>query len=408
MNYINRTLENKFLLQSAVSKAVMVTGARHVGKTAMLRHLSEGQGRTYVSLDDMMVRNLAKTDPALFFQTYSTPIIIDEIQYAPELFLQIKAMCDESEETGRFWLTCSQRHKMMSAVQEILAESLSVLHLYSLSRSELEGISYDMDLDFGLPCLLERQKKAPASDLVKTFACIWRGGMPKVVHADREEAEEYYESYVDGYIMRDITQIGGITDALKFRKFITACAAMISSQVNYKILAEASDISQPTAKEWLNLLEGLDIVYLLKPYANRSIKRLSKTPKLYFHDTGLCAYLSRWLTHDTLRNGAAAAQYYECYVVSEMIKSYAYSDADVRMHHFRDAKARKIDVLVECNDVIHPLEIKLSANPDSKEIRKYSAIDKGGVERGTGGILCLCRDVVPIDERNCFIPSFLI
>ena len=408
MNYIKRTIEDRFLQMNDSFEAVLLTGARHVGKTTMLRHLSEGEKRSYVTLDHMMVRNLAITDPVLFFQTYKPPILIDEIQYAPELFEQIKVLCEESGEKGLFWLTASQHGYSGNPECQSLAGKLGVLELHSLSRNEIEGIHFGNELDFSLPCLLERQRSSPKNDLIQIFERIWRGGMPQLLGAGAEQRSAYYESYVDSYLMRDATQLGGITDLLKFRKFVTACAALVSTQVNYKILAEASDISQPTAKEWLGLLDKLGVVYMLKAYDDKRFKRLTKTPKLYFYDTGLCAYLSRWLSAEALRNGAAGRNFFECYVISELIKSFAGDGMQVEISHFRDAKAKEISLLIDRNQVIHPLEIKLSANPDVKEIRKFSILDTVHKERGAGGILCMCQEVVPVDTKDCYIPCNLI
>lgn len=182
----------------------------------------------------------------------------------------------------------------------------------------------------------------------------------------------------------------------------------VSEQVNYSTLAESADIAPSTAKEWLKVLVGLHIVYLLAPYSNNELKRLSKTPKLYFCDTGLCAYLSMWLTADTLRNGAASGHYYENYVVMELVKNYAYAKSKVNITYFRDSNAKEIDVFIEENNVIHPLEIKKSASPDRREVKKYSVIDKASLNRGNGGIICMCEEPIPIDKDNCFIPSNLI
>lgn len=408
MQYIERTLERKFLHMSSFFKAVLVTGARQVGKTTMLKHLAEGQNRTYVTLDNSMARMLAQSDPVLFFQTYKPPVIIDEVQNAPELFGQIKIMCDESEETGRFWLTGSQQFHMMKHVRETLAGRIGVLELYGLSRSEIEGVHFDDTLDFSLPCLLERQKQVKKNDIVDTFESIWKGGMPQVLLADAEQRQEYYHSYVDTYLMRDVADAGGITDTVRFRKFLNACAALTAEQVNYKTLSEAAEISQPTAKEWLRVLQGLGIIYLLQPFYNNELKRLTKTPKLYFCDTGLCAYLSMWLTRDTLMSGAAGGHYFENYVVMELLKHYAYAKSKANLTYYRDANAKEIDVFVEEDHRIHPLEIKKSANPDRREVKKYELIDKTTLERGCGGIVCMCEEVVPIDDRNCFIPCNLI
>lgn len=408
MKYLERTLERKFLHMSSFFKAVLVTGARQVGKTTMLKHLAENQSRTYVSMDNTMARTLAKSDPILFFQTYKPPMIIDEIQKAPELFEQIKIMCDESEERGLFWLTGSQQYQMMKNVRETLAGRVGILELYSLSKNEAEGLAFPNEMDFSLSCLLARQPFAKRNDITQVFEHIWRGGMPDAQDADPEQRQEYFNSYIETYLMRDAAEEGGITDTVRFHRFMRACAALAAEQVNYKTLAEAAEISQPTAKEWVRLLQSLGILYLLPPYANNELKRLAKTPKLYFCDTGLCAYLSMWLTRDTLMNGAASGHYFENYVVTELLKNFAYAPSKANLTYYRDSNAKEIDVFVEENGIIHPLEIKKSANPDRREVKKYELLDKAGLKRGSGGIICMCEEVIPIDAQNCFIPCNLI
>ena len=408
MEYITRELERKFIKMNGFFKAILVTGARQVGKTTMMKHLAEGSNRTYVTLDNAVVRDLAKRDPVLFFQTYKPPILIDEVQKAPELFEQIKIMCDESEDKGLFWLTGSQQYKMMKKIKDTLAGRLCILELYSLSQREKNGITFDTELDFSLETLQNRQKQVPKNDVISVFNHIWEGGMPQVQGVDNELRQEYFDSYIDTYLMRDVTEAGGITDAVRFRKFLVGCASLVSEQVNYSTLAESADIAPSTAKEWLKVLVGLHIVYLLAPYSNNELKRLSKTPKLYFCDTGLCAYLSMWLTPDTLRNGAASGHYYENYVVMELVKNYAYAKSKVNITYFRDSNAKEIDVFVEENNFIHPLEIKKSAAPDRREVKKYSVLDKASLNRGNGGIICMCEEPIPIDADNCFITSNLI
>ena len=408
MAYITRELERKFLKMNGFFKAILVTGARQVGKTTMLRHLAEGTNRTYVSLDNAMARDLAKSDPVLFFQTYKPPILIDEVQKAPELFEQIKIICDETDEKGLIWLTGSQQYGMMKKVRETLAGRIGILELYSLSQREKNGLVFDEELDFSLATLQARQRSVSKNDVTKVFEHIWEGGMPQVWGVDDELRGEYFNSYIDTYLMRDVAEAGGITDVVRFRKFLLGCAALVSEQVNYATLAESADITQPTAKEWLRVLEGLHIVYLLQPYSNNALKRLTKTPKLYFCDTGLCAYLSMWLTPDVLRQGAASGHFYENYVVMELVKNYAYAKSKANVTYYRDSNAKEIDVFVEENGIVHPLEIKKSANPDKREVKKYSVLDKAELERGNGGIVCMCEEPIPIDEKNCFIPSNLI
>jgi len=407
MRYINRRLERKFLHMNGFFKAVLVTGARQVGKTTMLRHLAEDTNRTYVTMDNIVTRSLAKADPVLFFQTYKPPILIDEIQYAPELLSQIKLICDNTEETGLFWLTGSQKFNVMRNISDSLAGRICILELYSLALNEKIGVNFENNLDFSFDNLQERRAAVPKNDIVSVYRHIWEGGMPQTLNADAEQRREYYNAYINTYVMRDVAEFTGITDSFRFSKFITACAALISEQVNFKTLAETADISQPTAKDWLNILAGLGIVFLLQPYVNNMLKRLAKTPKLYFTDSGLAAHMSMWLTPETLMNGAASGHYFENFVVAELLKHYAYAPDNARLSYYRDANDKEIDIFVEENNVIHPFEIKKSAVPDRREVKKFSVLDSASISRGSGGIICMCEDVTPIDAGNCFIPCNL-
>jgi predicted AAA+ superfamily ATPase len=408
MAYLTRALERKFLRLNGFFKAILITGARQVGKTTMLRHLAEGTGRTYVSLDDLAARALARSDPALFFQTWPPPVIIDEVQYAPELFGYIKILCDASDETGQIWLTGSQQFSMMKHVRETLAGRIGILTLHSFSHQEIGGVLFDDAPDFCLPALRERQRRASHVDVRQVFENIWRGGMPQVLQADAEQRHEYYNAYVNTYLMRDVAELGRVTDTLSFGKFLVACAALTAEPVNYKKLSEATGVSQPTAKAWLHVLEGLGVIYLLAPYANNTLKRLAKTPKLYFCDSGLAAWLAGWLSPLTLMNGAASGHFFENYVVTELLKSYAYTKSTARLSYLREANALEIDLLVEEDNCVHPLEIKKSANPDHREIKKFAVLDKTGAKRGCGGIVCMSEEAIPLDALNCLIPCFLL
>ena len=404
--YIHRHLEPKFLKMSNFFKVVLVTGARQVGKTTMLKHLSEN--RTYVSLDDIDTLTLAKEDPKLFFMRYKPPIIIDEVQKAPELFPYIKILCDESEKTGLFWLTSSEKFSMMKNVTESLAGRIGIMTLYPLSMSEINDVTFDTPLNFSLDSLVKREKQAKPFNLNSVFSQIWKGGMPQVQNADAEQRSLYYASYINTYLMRDVATAGGITDEIRFKKFLTACAANTSQQLNFANLAMLSEVSQPTAKSWLMLLERLHIVYLLAPYANNKLKRLAKAPKLYFWDTGLCSYLAKWLSAETLINGNASGYYFENFVVTELIKNLEYSSINYDINYFRDSNSKEIDVFLESEEKIHPLEIKLSACPNKREVKKYSVLDTNSISRGDGGIICMSPTVIPIDESNCYIPVNII
>ena len=408
MEYIRRELERKFLSMSSVFKAVMVTGARQVGKSTMLKHLAQNQQRTYVSLDDAQIRMAAKSDPKQFFQIYRPPMVIDEIQKAPELLEQIKTLCDETDERGLFWLTDSQSRKLMKLAGDSLAGRLCVLKMYSLSRREILGIDPEEPLDFSLEKLVRRASLFPADTVTNVFSHIWRGGMPDVQMMDPEQMYEYFNSYIETYLMRDAVDDNGILDTEGFRRFLRACAAFSGQLLNYSDLAQSAGISGPTAKDWIKVLQSMGIVTLLEPYASNELKRLVKTPKLYFCDTGLCAYLSSWTTRDVLMNGAAAGHYFENYVIGEMLRNYAYGKTKVNMNFYRDRNMKEIDLIIEEDGMLHPLEIKKSSNPDGRTIRVFSLLKDDVKKVGRGGILCMTDSVLPIDQENAWIPAGMI
>ena len=291
MQYIHRELERKFLEADRFFKAVLVIGARQVGKSTMLKELAKEQNRTVVTMDNDYARELARSDPRLFFQTYKPPILIDEIQKAPNLLEHIKVMCDESEERGRFWLTGSQRKKIMEKSRETLAGRLGILRLYGLSYREKKGVldPAPAPLVFSMDCLMRRKENLPDNDIIEVFDYIWKGGYADIQDASSEMAQTYYQSYIDNYLIADAVNDEGINDIEGFKRFIRACAALVGNLVNYRTLSEAAGVSDQTARKWLGILQDMDVVYLLEPYSNNELQRLIKTPKLYFCDTGLCA-----------------------------------------------------------------------------------------------------------------------
>ncbi len=408
MEYIKRELERKFLSMNSVFKAILVTGARQVGKSTMLQHLAADQKRTFVSMDDRRIRTLAREDPSLFFQTYKPPILIDEVQKAPELFEQIKIICDSSQEKGLFWLTGSQSRKLMKESRESLAGRLCILKMYSLSQRELAGIQPDKALDFSYASLSERQRIFPQNDVLAVFDHIWRGGLPDVQGLDQEQIQEYFNSYIETYLMRDAVDDNGISDTEGFRKFLCACAAFSGQMLNYNELAVSAGVSGVTAKEWCKILQAMGIIMLLEPYAANELKRLAKTPKLYFCDTGLCSYLSSWTSRDVLMNGAASGHYYENYVIGELVRNYAYGKAAVNLNFYRDTHQREIDLVIEEDGILHPIEIKKGTNPERNVIRTFSVLKNSVKPVGTGGIICMTDTPFPIDENNNLIPSNII
>lgn len=408
MTYIHRSLERKFLKMSHAFKVVMVTGARQVGKSTMLKHLAQDSGRTYVSMDDGDVRELANRDPKLFFQMYQPPVLIDEVQKAPALFEQIKILCDESEERGRFWLTGSQSKKLMKQAGDSLAGRIGILKMYSLSAKELEGRPDDIPDSYSLSSLLQRKKALPDNNILDVYSRIWEGGMPDMISMDAEIRREYWNSYIDAYLMRDAVEDNGILDTEGFRKFLRACAAFSGELVNYNDLGSAAGVSGSTAKEWAKVLQTMGIIFLLEPYYNNELKRMIKTPKLYFCDTGLCAFLSSWTSRDTLLNGAASGHYLENYVVSEMLRNSSYGEKKVNLNFYRDTNQKEIDLVLEMDGQLHPFEIKRAASPDPKAIRAFSLLAKSGKEIGPGGIICMAAKPFPINADNNLVPVNLL
>ena len=408
MAYIHRSLERKFLKMSSAFKVIMVTGARQVGKSTMLKHLAQDSGRVYVSMDDAAVRELAERDPKLFFQMYQPPILIDEVQKAPALFEQIKVLCDESDERGRFWLTGSQSKKLIRQAGDSLAGRICVLKMFSLSAKELDGRPDDIPEDYSLSSLCARAQDRPENNILDIYTRIWGGGMPDMVSMDAELRREYWNSYIDAYLMRDAVDDNGIQDTEGFRRLLRACAAFSGELINYNDLGNASGVSGATAKEWVRVLQTMGIVFLLEPYFNKELKRMIKTPKLYFCDTGLCAFLSSWTSRDTLMNGAASDHYLENYVVAEMLRNSSYGEKKVNLIFYRDTNQKEIDLVMEADGILHPFEIKRAALPDKKAIRSFSLLSRSGQDIGAGGIICMAAKPFPIDAENSMIPVNLL
>lgn len=407
MNYINRLAEDKFKMLNDMFQVVLVCGPRQIGKTTMLKHFAENTNRTYVTLDDLDDRNLAINDPKMFFQKYKTPILIDEVQFAPNLFSYIKIMADNNQISGEFWLSGSQSYKIMKNVSESLAGRIGIMNMYSLIYQELLGSLEDIPKDFSFNTLNSLTSK-PKLELNDVFTYIFKGGMPKSINYTDAMRTEYFKSYIDTYLMKDIMDLGNITDTVRFKKFLIACASQNANVVNYANLALASDISQPTAKDWLSILQGIGIVYLVQPYFNNSLKRLTKTPKLYFFDTGLCSYLAKIPSKEILMSSALAGAYFENFVMNQLMIKNMLSTNERNLYFYRDIDKKEVDILLEDCDGLTPLEVKLSANPNKRDIEKFSVLNKLDKPIKNGGIVCLIDSVYPVGEQNSLIPVGLI
>lgn len=407
MTYIHRAMEGVVEEVTKEYPVVLVTGPRQVGKTTMLKKLMEGTERNYVSLDDLTERALAKSDPEMFLSLHRPPVLIDEVQYAPELFVYIKKMVDETQEPGAFWLTGSQIFKLMRGVQESMAGRVAVLSLTSLCQAEQEGLPVT-PFTVDLPLLQERMKERKPKSVQEIFQQIFKGSMPAVVSGLHRNNQIFYSSYVSTYIERDIRGLSAEIDALKFLRFMTAAAARTSQMLNVAEIARDADITQKMAKDWLQILETLGIIFYLHPYSNNLLKRLVKTPKMYFYDTGLVCYLTRWSNAEVLEVGAMNGAILENYVVSEIAKTYLNAGREPYLYYYRDKEAREIDVVLEQDGVLTPLEIKKTANPGSELTRVFSLLDKASTKRGKGAVLCMKSQLGAIDRENYVIPIWAI
>ena len=408
--YITRHMEKPVMELNEQYPVLLLTGPRQVGKTTMLEHLIEveGKGRKKVSLDDLTLRELAKTDPKMFFQLYQPPLLIDEVQYAPELFPYIKIMVDERHQPGDFWLTGSQLFKMMEGVQESLAGRVALLHLSPLSQSEIMKRPPEPPFSLELPLLSERQNGRQMLNTPEVFQHIHQGGMPALVTGTYSNASIFYSSYIDTYMERDVRRLSNDIDSLKFLRFLRSVAARTSQQVNYKGIADDAEIDQTTAKNWLHVLEALGIIFLLEPYSNNVLKRTVSTPKLYFYDSGIVCYLTRWSSPETAMEGAMSGALLENYTVAEIIKTYQNAGQEPFLYYYRDKDAREIDLILERDGKLFPIEIKKMASPPKKLTKVFDLIDKSPLQHGTGAILCMTDQLGAFDQNNLIVPISLI
>lgn len=409
MKYISRHMENKILELSKSYSAILLTGSRQAGKTTMLRALAEMENlnREYVSLDDLNVRDMAKNDPALFLQIHKPPVLIDEVQYAPELFTYIKIYIDEHHNPGDFWMTGSQVFRLMQGVQESLAGRVALLHMSPLSQRESIGadcVPFSTDFD----TLLAESKKITPVTTPKMFERIWNGSMPGIISGQYSDRNIFYSSYLSTYVERDVRDISGNIDALKFNRFVTAVAARTSQLLNYKALADDADIDMVTAKAWVNILETLGIIFLLHPYSNNVLKRTIKTPKVYFYDTGLVCYLTKWSSPEVAESGAMSGALLENFTVSEIMKSYQNAGLEPYLYFYRDRDAKEIDVVIEGDGKLCPLEIKKTAAPDKRIIRTFGVLDRASLKIGTSAVLCMAEQFGAFDRENLIVPIWVI
>jgi predicted AAA+ superfamily ATPase len=383
--------------------AVLVTGARQVGKTTLLKHIMDAI--PYLTLDDPILLQSAIEEAGSFFKIAPPPVIVDEIQYAPNLFRYIKMIADDSGKKGQFFLTGSQQFKMMKNVSESLSGRIGIINLLGLSLREIMNDSFNEIFVPTEEYFTKRKLSAKQMEYMGVWKIIQKGSMP-AMYSEELDWQMFYAAYTKTYIERDVRELTQVGDELKFIKFMTAIASRTSQMLNLSSVANEVGISVPTADRWLSILLSSNIVYLLQPYYNNITKRTVKTPKLYFLDTGLAAYLTKWNTPEVLEAGAMAGAFFETFVVAEVLKSYYNAGVlEPSLYYYRDKDAKEVDMLIEQNGTLYPVEIKKTSNPGKEHIDNFSVLDKiKGLEVGTGGVICMYDKNIHINDRNVTIP----
>lgn len=402
MKYIKRSITGFFKKAGKQFPVLLVTGPRQVGKTTFLKHIMEKE-RNYVSLDDPIICSLAREDPALFLQRFPTPLIIDEIQYAPELLPYIKIAVDKKSKPSSFWLTGSQQFHMMKGVSESLAGRVGIINLLGFSKQEIfaQGGNHDPFL----PALsLTVKKKSANLNLKDLYNMIWRGSFPGIAQNNRIDRNLFYASYVQTYLQRDVRDLSKVGDELAFMRFLRVAAARTGQLLNMADMSRDADISNNTAKNWLSILQASGIIYLLEPYHTNLTKRLVKCPKLYFLDTGLASYLTEWSSPETLEAGAMTGAILETWLFSEILKSYWHNGQRVQFNFYRDKDKKEIDLLIIKDGAIYPVEFKKTASPGKKNVSHFSVLKKLKIPIGPGCLICLAEKSVPLNERVNAIP----
>lgn len=404
MVYRKRHAESTVKMLAKMFGGILVAGPRQVGKTTMLRKMTEDIG--YVSLDDLVIRNSAQEQSGTFFKDNPPPVFVDEIQKAPGLFDQIKLYIDSDHKKGQFFMCGSQQFRMMKGVSESLSGRIGLMTLLGYSLRELYEVDYDA------PFLPTQEyfdtRRDELADI--SYDAIWkiihRGSMPELCENPDFDWQMFYGAYLRTYIERDVRDLADIGDSVRFSKFMVAVAAMTGNLLNLASLARDVGISAPTAERWLSILVASNLVYLLRPYSNNITKRAIKTPKLYFLDTGLAAYLTKWNTPEVLKNGAMAGAFFETFVIAEIIKSY-YNKGILEppLYFYRDKEMNEIDLLLEADGMLYPIEIKKHADPMQKDVETFDVLDKiSGVQRGPGGVICLYDNLVTLRGADKVIP----
>ena len=406
MKYIPRDMEKVMSELTKEYSCILITGPRQVGKSTMLEHIDNARNK--VTLDDLQERNLAKTDPEMFLKLHKTPILIDEVQYAPELFSYIKIAIDNGAEPGSFWLTGSQSYKLMNLTQESLAGRVAILNLTTLSQHELYSNGELLPFTLSLDVLKQKEQLSEKADINNIFERIWQGGLPGIASGKYTNRDIYYSSYLQTYLSRDVKEEIPIKDDLKFIDFIRAVACRVGQELNVHSIATDVEVSDDTAKRWLGMLKKSEVIFYLHPYSNNLLKRVIKTPKLYFFDTGLVCYLTKYSNAEILQNSSINGAILENYIVAEIRKSYFNSGKEVYMYYYRDKDQAEIDLILEYDGKLHPIKIKKSSNPNSAMVKNFEILSKSSIPVGQGAIICMKDSISALDSKTLIIPVWCL
>lgn len=402
MKFIKRHIEKTIERLSSSYPAVLITGARQTGKTTLLKKITDSQNIQYLTFDDPIEEQSAKNDPKSFLEFHPYPFMFDEIQYIPDLFRYLKIQIDQNRQNGMYFLTGSQQFKLMETASESLSGRIGIVQLYPLSAREIRedenSESFIPTKDF----ILARNSslKQRDSNIKKTWLSIYTGGYPEVVKGN-VLPKDFYANYLKTYIERDIKKLTQVADEMQFLQFISVAAARTGQLVNYSDISKDCGISEVTAKKWLSLLVSSGLVYLLQPYSANIEKRVVKTAKLYFMDTGLAAYLTRWSNPDVMQSGAMAGAFFETYVISEIIKSFSNNGEEPPIYFYRDKDKYEIDLLIEQNNILYPVEIKKTATPSSDDAKNFFITNRiKNIKIAQGIIICNCSQVLNVKNKD--------
>ena len=408
MDYIKRDIDPLVIEVSKSYSAVIVTGPRQVGKTTTLRRLL-GEGRRFISLDSKENRRLAQTDPELFLTLHPAPVIIDEVQYAPELFPYIKMEIDNGAPPGSYLMTGSQMYQLMKLAGESLAGRVAILRMSGLSQHEIYGNGECLPFSLSVETLQKRAVYGNPADVRGQFERIWKGSLPEHISGKHGNRDVFYSSYIDAYIDRDIKDMVELKDEFLFRDFVRAAACRVGEMLNIHAIGADVGVSDETAKTWLSYMERSGVIFYLRPFSNNLLNRtIKKTPKLYFFDTGLVAYLTKYSTPEILMNGAINGAILENYVVSEIIKTYTNNGLAYYAHYYRDIDSKEIDIILESDGELHPIVIKKTASPPKELTNTFKVLDKASIPKGTGAVICTRRELSALDKGTMIVPVWAI